>query len=134
MVTFKEWNKKLNAYFLRWASWICSEFIGELDEFNLSEKRNLTATLGKSRVQLVEVLESPFTAEQFAVDDHGEVDVKDDRVVNGQAEHDADQCELTVTLERRRVEPELVGVTIVREHGEVRIEDLIDDQLEKFFG
>ena len=37
-----------------------------------------------------EVLEDGLTAEEFDVDDHGEVDVQDDVVVDGQPEQEAD--------------------------------------------
>ena len=37
-----------------------------------------------------EVLEDGLTAEEFDVDDHGEVDVQDDVVVDGQPKQEAD--------------------------------------------
>ena len=62
------------------------------------------------------------------------MDVEDDRVVNGQAEHDADKSELAVAFKRRRIEPKVLSFRVEGKHCKVRIENLVDDQLEKFFG
>lgn len=69
------------------------------------------------RVPVLEVVEGALPPHELAVDDHGEVDVQDDVVVDGQAQDDPDQLELRVALKRRRVEPVRLGLRIEREHG-----------------
>ena len=64
-----------------------------------------------------EVGEDALLAHQLAVHHHGQVDVQDDVVVDGQTQHDANQCELTIILKRRRVEPEAVCLLRVDEHA-----------------
>ena len=64
-----------------------------------------------------EVLEGGGLAEQLAVGGGGQVDVEDHVIVDGEAEHDADQRELAVRLERTAVRPEAARVLAVREHA-----------------
>lgn len=69
------------------------------------------------RVGVGQVPEGSFLAHELAVDHHGEVDVQDAVVVDGQAQDDADQRVLALVLEGRRVEPEQLGALVVREHA-----------------
>ena len=62
-------------------------------------------------------MEGALFAHEFAVDNHGEVDVEDHVVVDGQPQYDADQHELTVILERRWVEPEVTGLFLMHKHA-----------------
>lgn len=74
------------------------------------------AKSGSYRIGVGQVPERPFLAHELPVDHHGEVDIQDAVVVDGQAQDDADQCVLAVVLEGRRVEPEQLGALVVREH------------------
>ena len=62
------------------------------------------------------------------------MDVQYNSVVNGQSEHNADQCKLGVAFKRSGVEPEVARVRVEGEHCIVRIEYLVYDQLKEFFG
>lgn len=68
------------------------------------------------RIGVGQVPERSFLAHELPVDHHGEVDVQDAVVVDGQAQDDADQRVLALVLEGRRVEPEQLGALVVREH------------------
>ena len=45
-------------------------------------------------MRVYEIVEAAPLPHQLAIDDHGEVNVQDDVVVDGESEHDADQREL----------------------------------------
>ena len=60
-----------------------------------------------------------LTAEEFDVDHHWEVDVKDDVVVDGQTKQETDESELFPRFERGWVEPVEPGHLIVDEESYV---------------
>ena len=54
----------------------------------------------------IEVLEDRLAAKQLGVEHHGEVDVEDDVVVDGQPKQETDELELLLRLKGGGVEPE----------------------------
>lgn len=77
----------------------------------------LTQVGDTHRVGVAQVPERALLAHELPVDHHGEVHVQDAVVVDGQAQHDADQRELTLRFERGRIEPKQLCVFIVGEHA-----------------
>lgn len=77
----------------------------------------INRTSNTNRIGVCEVPEGSFLAHELSVDHHGEVNVQDAVVVDGQAKDDADQRELTLVLKRRWVEPEHLGALVVRKHS-----------------
>ena len=69
------------------------------------------------RMGVDEITEAAALPHQLAIDDHREVDVEDDVVVDGESEHDADQRELRVVLEAARVEPKHVRLVVQNKHA-----------------
>ena len=59
----------------------------------------------KVRLELLEVLERGALAEEFLVDDSGELEVQEHAVVDRERQQRADQLEVQVALEARLVEP-----------------------------
>ena len=51
-----------------------------------------------------EVVQDSLTADELAVDHHGEADVQDDVVVDGQTKEESDELILLLALKRGRVE------------------------------
>ena len=63
-----------------------------------------------NRVRVSQVSEDALLSHELAVDNHGQVDIEDDVVVNGEPKDDTDQCELAVILKRHWVEPESMSL------------------------
>ena len=64
----------------------------------------------------VEVAEDGVAADELVVDDHWEMDVQDDVVVDGQPQQQADQPVLLFGFKGHRIEPVKLGVLVIGEH------------------
>lgn len=82
---------------------------------NNREKRFLDAL--SYWIGISQIPEGSFFAHQFPVDHHGEVDIQNTVVINGQTQNDADQCVLALVFKGRGIEPKQFGSFIIREHA-----------------
>mmetsp|Transcript_12175 Transcript_12175/g.26182 ORF Transcript_12175/g.26182 Transcript_12175/m.26182 type:complete len:222 (+) Transcript_12175:1602-2267(+) len=82
-------------------------------------------------VQLRQVIKPWFLAHQLLVEHHGEAELQDVAVVDGQAYEYAHQLELCVHVEVGGAKPVEPGALIIREHAVVGVEQLAHQQLEE---
>mmetsp|Transcript_5072 Transcript_5072/g.11568 ORF Transcript_5072/g.11568 Transcript_5072/m.11568 type:complete len:424 (-) Transcript_5072:802-2073(-) len=99
-----------------------------LGHFIVEQLLHRTAHAGKSEL---EISQTEILAHQLLVDHMRKANVKNDTIVDGDAEEDADELELALVLEGGAVEPINAKVLVVCEHAVVDIEDLRHDELEK---
>lgn len=120
-----------------------TERVGEANAESLREHvfyvssfifEQVTQSIEQDRVEVLQIVERASLAHELLVDNHWELDVEYDVVVDSETQENSDQSELSVGLERNLVEPHELGFTVQDKHAVVGVENLVDDQLEEFFG
>ena len=68
-------------------------------------------------VGICQVWEGTLLPHELPVDHHGEMDVQDAVVVDGEAQNDANEAVLGFVLQRRRIKPKRPRLLVICEHS-----------------
>lgn len=97
--------------------WQVLTIVTSMGRRNRTRERTRVAWSLSHRVPLPKIVEGARFAAQFLVHDRWEVDIQNHIVVDGQPQHNAHQCKLSIILKAVGVEPEGTCLIVEAEHG-----------------